>query len=212
MADLSRRRSAKGSERRSYSHYRLRPARPTYLREVARDDARAASRRTRIVAVGVARTGNETTSDLFLFVRPDYKPVGEKVNLQGVCVLALGHWIGPRTVSRRLIRQHKCRFAGIYKDGSDGTRTRDLRRDRPSRARRRPTTDASEHPYLQAFSRPTLHRIRMVEPILQSAFGPGAGHKNLSSWTTQRPRPRRHWRNLLREEATQSTPSLPSRF
>jgi hypothetical protein len=70
--------------------------------------------------------------DLFLFVRPDYKFVGKAANLQGACALALGHWIGPRAVSRRLIRQHKCLFAGTYKDGSDGTRTRDLRRDRPA--------------------------------------------------------------------------------
>jgi hypothetical protein len=34
--------------------------------------------------------------------------------------------------------------------GSDGTRTRDLRRDRPSRAQRRPTTNAPERAHLQA--------------------------------------------------------------
>jgi hypothetical protein len=73
----------------------------------------------------LAQTGNETTSDLFLFVRPDYKLVGKAPNLQGVCALALGQWIGPRTVSRRLIWQHKCLFAGTYKDGSDGGQTRD---------------------------------------------------------------------------------------
>jgi hypothetical protein len=39
---------------------------------------------------------------------------------------------------------------GFY--GSDGTRTRDLRRDRPSRAQRRPTTKASERAHLQALS------------------------------------------------------------
>jgi hypothetical protein len=44
-------------------------------------------------ACGVAQTGNETTSDLFLFVRPDYKLVGKAPNLQGVGVLVLGHGI-----------------------------------------------------------------------------------------------------------------------
>ena len=34
--------------------------------------------------------------------------------------------------------------------GSDGTRTRDLRRDRPSQARRRPKTNAAEQAHLQA--------------------------------------------------------------
>jgi hypothetical protein len=36
-------------------------------------------------------------------------------------------------------------------DGSDGTRTRDLRRDRPSRAPRRPATNASERHICRAF-------------------------------------------------------------
>jgi hypothetical protein len=98
---------------------------------------------------GVAQTGNKTTSDLFLFVRPDYKCVGKAANLQGVCALALGHWIGPRAASRRLIRQHKCLFAGTYKDGSDGTRTRDLRRDRPIRVQRRLPTSNLELIHLQ---------------------------------------------------------------
>ena len=45
-----------------------------------------------------------------------------------------------------------CCFTGLL-DGSDGTRTRDLRRDRPNRARRRPPTDRSNRPQLQALSR-----------------------------------------------------------
>ena len=44
-------------------------------------------------------------------------------------------------------------FAGILEGGSDGTRTRDLRRDRPSRARRRPPTNHSERLICRALSR-----------------------------------------------------------
>src|SRR5512133_3451316 len=40
-----------------------------------------------------------------------------------------------------LSRQQKMSFAGTLKDGSDGTRTRDLRRDRPSRAQRPPAAE-----------------------------------------------------------------------
>jgi hypothetical protein len=54
-----------------------------------------------------------------------------------------------------------------FEDGSDGTRTRDLRRDRPSRAQRRPATNASEQPHLQALFAPTPPLLRMVEPIVQ---------------------------------------------
>jgi hypothetical protein len=69
---------------------------------------------------------------------------------------------------------------------SDGTLTRDLRRDRPSRAPRRPATNASERPHLQGFSALESGRHRMVEPIVQPTFGPRVGHEILSSWTTQR--------------------------
>jgi hypothetical protein len=78
----------------------------------------------------------------------------------------------------------KCRFAGAFRDGSDGTRTRDLRRDRPSRAQRRPATNASEQPHLQALFAPTPPLLRMVEPIVQSTFGPRVGRENLSQETT----------------------------
>src|SRR5919106_2851384 len=57
-------------------------------------------------------------------------------------------------------------------NGSDGTRTRDLRRDRPSEERRRATTNASERVHLQALFVLTLPPLRMVEPIVQSTFGP----------------------------------------
>jgi hypothetical protein len=52
------------------------------------------------------------------------------------------------------------------KSGSDGTRTRDLRRDRPNRAQRRPATNASERAHLQALFVLRLARFRMVEPIV----------------------------------------------
>jgi hypothetical protein len=123
-------------------------------------------------------------------------------NLQGVCVLVLGHEIGPPTLSRRLIRQHKCLFAGISKDGSDGTRTRDLRRDRPTRPRRRSATDVSEQAYLQVLFAVQRRPLRMVEPIVQSTFGPRVGHGNSSSWTTPRRREGHDRRCVLRGEAT----------
>jgi hypothetical protein len=44
----------------------------------------------------------------------------------------------------------KSLLPGERRDGSDGTRTRDLRRDRPSRAPRRLTTNASQRAHLQA--------------------------------------------------------------
>jgi hypothetical protein len=49
----------------------------------------------------------------------------------------------PEIASACLPGQQKCPFAGTSRDGSDGTRTRDLRRDRPVRGSRRlPTIDA----------------------------------------------------------------------
>jgi hypothetical protein len=68
--------------------------------------------------------------------------------------------------------------------GSDGTRTRDLRRDRPSQAPRRLATNSSEQPHLQVFVTHQSARGRMVEPIVQSTFGPRVGHENLSQETT----------------------------
>src|SRR5919198_3841162 len=64
--------------------------------------------------------------------------------------------------------------------GSDGTRTRDLRRDRPSRARRRRTKNSSEQSYLQALFLLPLHPLCVVEPIVASTFGPRVGHGILS--------------------------------
>jgi hypothetical protein len=68
--------------------------------------------------------------------------------------------------------------------GSDGTRTRDLRRDRPNRAQRRPATTVSERPHLQAIWLCFPPLLRMAEPIVEVTFGPRAGHEMLSSAAT----------------------------
>src|SRR6266567_6142040 len=70
--------------------------------------------------------------------------------------------------------------------GSDGTRTRDLRRDRPSRVPRHPATTVSERADLQALFALAPPPLRMVEPIVESTFGPRVGHRILSSRTTPR--------------------------
>jgi hypothetical protein len=67
-------------------------------------------------------------------------------------------------------------FAGLL-DGSDGTRTRDLRRDRPSRAQRRPATNSCKWSHLQVLFALRPPRLRMVEPIVASTFGPRVGHE-----------------------------------
>ena len=69
--------------------------------------------------------------------------------------------------------------------GSDGTRTRDLRRDRPSRIQRRSATKASEQAHLQALLALAPLPLRMVEPIARSTFGPRVGHGILSLETTR---------------------------
>src|SRR6266571_8667730 len=63
--------------------------------------------------------------------------------------------------------------------GSDGTRTRDLRRDRPNRARRRLAASSCERYHLQGFMTREPPRHRMVDPIVQSTFGPRVGHEML---------------------------------
>jgi len=70
--------------------------------------------------------------------------------------------------------------------GSDGTRTRDLRRDRPSRAQRRPATSSSERPLLQVLFALWSAPLRMVEPVVQSTFGPRVDHEMLSTRSTLR--------------------------
>jgi hypothetical protein len=66
------------------------------------------------------------------FIRANgHKLSAESRNCRHFYFRRLGDGIGPRTALLRLIRKQKCLFAGTSRDGSDGTRTRDLRRDRP---------------------------------------------------------------------------------
>jgi len=53
-------------------------------------------------------------------------------------------------------------LAGSSKDGSHGTRTRDLRRDRPIRVRKRPTTDHFELTHLQGLCALPVGSLRIV--------------------------------------------------
>ncbi len=73
-----------------------------------------------------------------------------------------------------------------YFYGSDGIRTRDLRRDRPSRAQQRPVTDATERCHLQGLFSPTPPALRMVEPIVQFDVWATSGPRNLV-FTDNRP-------------------------
>jgi hypothetical protein len=59
---------------------------------------------------------------------------------------------------------------------------------------------------LQVLFVSTPHRLRMVEPIVQTTFGPRVGHGNLSSWTMPRRREGCRRRCVLRGEATQFDP------
>ena len=61
-------------------------------------------------------------------------------------------------------------------NGSDGTRTRDLRRDRPLRVQRRPTSSHLHLGHLQGLSRLGSGPFRMVAWVLSRAFGPRVGH------------------------------------
>ena len=83
----------------------------------------------------------------------------------------------------RQARQQKILICRDF-SGSDGTRTRDLRRDRPSRGHRPLATNGVERRYLQVLFTARLPRLRMVEPILESTFGPRVGHGLLSRTTT----------------------------
>src|SRR5438876_1904243 len=83
-----------------------------------------------------------------------------------------------------LSRQHNMPLCtGL--DGSDGTRARDLRRDRPNRAPRRSSMDIAERLHLQVLLARRLPLLRVVEPILESTFGPRMGHGILSNVTTR---------------------------
>ena len=90
----------------------------------------------------------------------------------------------PKSPGCALSENARCLFAGTLRDGSDGTRTRDLRRDRPSRPPRRPPTNSPERLHLQGSLLLESGCHGMVEPIVQPTFGPRAGHEILSSETT----------------------------
>jgi hypothetical protein len=68
--------------------------------------------------------------------------------------------------------------------GSDGTRTRDLRRDRPVRGCRQAATGPHKRLHSQEFLAVTPSRYRMVPWIAQPAFGPRVGHEMLSRQMT----------------------------
>ena len=65
--------------------------------------------------------------------------------------------------------------------GSDGTRTRDLRRDRPSPVQRRSTTNVALRSHLHVLFARWLPPLRTVEAIVQWTFGPRVGHEMLST-------------------------------
>jgi hypothetical protein len=90
---------------------------------------------------------------------------------------------GGRSCLHRRQRTAMCRY--FY--GSDGTRTRDLRRDRPRRAHRRSASSSFKQAHLQGLFASIARPLRMLEPIVSSTFGPQVGHGVLSSWTTPRP-------------------------
>ena len=95
--------------------------------------------------------------------------------------------VGPIFASDLTTQYGLCRY--FY--GSEGTRTRDLRRDRPSRAPRRPATNASERPHLQGFSALESGRHRMVEPNRPTDVWATSGatksclHGQRSGWRTR---------------------------
>jgi hypothetical protein len=59
-----------------------------------------------------------------------------------------------------------------------------------SEGMRCPATNVPERPHLQASFAFPPPRLRMVEPIVKSTFGPRAGHEISSAWTTPRWRPK----------------------
>ena len=77
-------------------------------------------------------------------------------------------------------RQQNAHVQREIGNGRRGIRTRDLRRDRPSRARRYVETNSYQPYSLQAFSASRVTPLRMVKPIVKSTFGPRADHEMLS--------------------------------
>jgi hypothetical protein len=77
------------------------------------------------------------------------------------------------------------RFAGVF-NGSDGTRTRDLRRDRPSRAPRHLATNSSERRHLQALCLLSQPGSAWLSQPSSRRLGHEWAHGILSLWTTAR--------------------------
>src|SRR5207247_8371047 len=74
-------------------------------------------------------------------------------------------------------RQQKNLICRMFSTGATGLEPRDLRRDRPNRAQRRPAPNVSERPHLRALSAQKRPPLRMVEPVVESTFGPRVGHE-----------------------------------
>jgi hypothetical protein len=85
----------------------------------------------------------------------------------GVDVWATG--LGHEAVRRVGTDNNKCLFAGTSRGGSDGTRTRDLRRDRPGQASRRLATNASERAHLEGLLTCWSARRRTVDVMTRRA-------------------------------------------
>ena len=66
----------------------------------------------------------------FELVQASYKPVRESP-FAGASPETFGPGMGHESKDRVYADNVTCCFAGTSRDGSDGTRTRDLRRDRP---------------------------------------------------------------------------------
>jgi hypothetical protein len=106
-------------------------------------------------------------------------PEARNAYLQVLCLFRLGHGLGHEGDLAPGRTTRSAHLQALQQDGSDGTRTRDLRRDRPKRAWRRTSTDRSERPHLQVLSALRLPPLRMVEPIVQSTFWAMTGPRNL---------------------------------
>jgi hypothetical protein len=87
----------------------------------------------------------------FELVQASYKPGREIAILQEFYPRRLGQGLGHESKDRVCADNVTCLFAGTSRDGSDGTRTRDLRRDRPVRGSRRFTTIDAESLYSCGF-------------------------------------------------------------
>jgi hypothetical protein len=142
----------------------------------------------RLVARQAGSPGQATNerlgpADPFLFVRPATSRL-TKFPFAGIWPISQRVTVGPRRASLRLVGQLIVPICRRFEGGSDGTRTCDLRRDRPSYAPRRLATNSSERPHLQGIVTHQSARCRMVEPIVQSTFGPRLGHEIVSQQTT----------------------------